>query len=170
MRTNSVMIAFCVFVIGCCLVGTAAATKETRRGGGRKKRMKDMTVFERQSDDGLRHSPLFSLKIEGDNNEQGNEDDGFPSKMVLFNNDLYGEEDDLFKERSDYQIGYSQVSDNMYEPQKKGRVERRSPRTQKKGSIIQPCNHSEYQTCCFVVVASSLAVPLASAPYTQEEE
>lgn len=111
MRTNSVMIAFFVFVIGCCLVGTAAATKETRRGD-RKKRMKDMTVFERQSDDGPRHSPLFSLKVEGDNHEQRSEDDRFPSKMVLFNNDLYGEEDDLFKERREYQIGYSQVSDN----------------------------------------------------------
>lgn len=110
MCTNNVMIAV-VFVVGCCLVGTAAATEETRRGGY-KKRMKDMTVFERQSDDGERHSPLLSLEVEGDNHEERSEDNVFPRKMVLFNNDLYGEEDDLVEERRDNQIGYNQVIDN----------------------------------------------------------
>lgn len=58
------------------------------------------TVFERQSDDGPRHSPLFTLPSgEGD----------FPSKMVLFNNDLYAAEEDLINEVEAKKIGYNQV-------------------------------------------------------------
>eukprot|EP00752_Nemacystus_decipiens_P016743 g14981.t1 len=63
------------------------------------KRTMEFTVFERQSDDGPRHSPLFTLPVgEGE----------FPSKMVLFNNDLYGFEDDLIDEVEDETIGYNQ--------------------------------------------------------------
>lgn len=70
----------------------------------RKKRNKstEFTIFERQSDDGPRHSPLFSLPVpEGDV--------AFPSKMVLFNNDLYDAEDDLINEDEDETVGYNQV-------------------------------------------------------------
>lgn len=65
-----------------------------------------MTVFERQSDGGPRHSPLFSLEVGGDS---GGEKE-FPSKMVLFNNDLYSAERDLLEEDEDNKIGYNQVS------------------------------------------------------------
>lgn len=60
----------------------------------------EFTVYERQSDDGPRHSPLFTLDVgEGE----------FPSKMVLFNNDLYGSEDDLINEDEANKTGYNQV-------------------------------------------------------------
>ena len=62
----------------------------------------EFTVFERQSDDGPRHSPLFTLPVGGEELE-------FPSKMVLFNNDLYGSEDGLIDEDEDELIGYNQV-------------------------------------------------------------
>lgn len=105
MRINNVMIAR-VSVIGCCLVGTPTATKQTGHGGNGEKKMKDMTVFERQSDDGPRHSPLFSLEVGGDSDVENN----FPSKMVLFNNDLYRAERALLEEDEDQKIGYNQVS------------------------------------------------------------
>lgn len=63
----------------------------------------EFTVFERQSDDGPRHSPLFTLPV------PVVEDVQFPSKMVLFNNDLYGSGDDLISEDQDELIGYNQV-------------------------------------------------------------
>lgn len=63
----------------------------------------EFTVFERQSDDGPRHSPLFTLPVPVE------EDVQYPSKMVLFNNDLYGSEDDLIDEDQDELIGYNQV-------------------------------------------------------------
>lgn len=71
----------------------------------RKKREKsiDFTVFERQSDDGPRHSPLFTLAVGG---EEGVE---YPSKMVLFNNDLYGSAEGLVIENQDEITGYNQV-------------------------------------------------------------
>ncbi|CAN0415453.1 unnamed protein product [Ectocarpus sp. 12 AP-2014] len=62
----------------------------------------EFTVFERQSDDGPRHSPLFTLPV------PEAEDVEYPSKMVLFNNDLYGSEDDLIDEVQDELIGYNQ--------------------------------------------------------------
>lgn len=70
----------------------------------KKKREKtvEFTVFERQSDDGPRHSPLFTLPVGGEELE-------FPSKMVLFNNDLYGSEDDLINQDEADAIGYNQV-------------------------------------------------------------
>lgn len=105
MRTNNVMIAR-VFVVGCFLVGTPTATGKQTGGGGSRNRIKDMTVYERQSDDGPRHSPLFSLEVGGDSDVQNE----FPSKMVLFNNDLYREEQDLLEENEDQKIGYNQVS------------------------------------------------------------
>ena len=66
-----------------------------------KKKIK-FTVYERQSDDGPRHSPLFTLPVGGEEGE-------FPSKMVLFNNDLYGSENGLINEDQDDIIGYNQV-------------------------------------------------------------
>ena len=72
----------------------ADATKKKRE------RTIEFTVFERQSDDGPRHSPLFTLPVgEGE----------FPSKMVLFNNDLYGSEDGLINQDEAETIGYNQV-------------------------------------------------------------
>ncbi|CAN0127275.1 unnamed protein product [Ascophyllum nodosum] len=65
-----------------------------------KKKIK-FTVYERQSDDGPRHSPLFTLPVGGEEGE-------FPSKMVLFNNDLYGSENGLINEDQDDIIGYNQ--------------------------------------------------------------
>lgn len=67
-----------------------------------KKKRKMMTIFERQSPDGPRHSPLFSLPV-------GEEGDDFPKKMVLFNNDLYGSKEGLLAEDPKERIGYNQV-------------------------------------------------------------
>lgn len=65
-----------------------------------RQKIKKFTIFERQSDDGPRHSPLFTLPTgEGE----------FPSKMVLFNNDLYGAARDLINEDEEKKIGYNQV-------------------------------------------------------------
>lgn len=60
------------------------------------------TIFERQSPDGPRHSPLFSLDVGGD------EGTDYPSKMVFFNNDLYGSAAGLVEEDSEDIIGYNQ--------------------------------------------------------------
>jgi len=78
----------------CLSFPTVDASERSRQ------KIKKFTIFERQSDDGPRHSPLFTLPVgEGD----------FPSKMVLFNNDLYGAEDDLINEDQGKKIGYNQV-------------------------------------------------------------
>ena len=73
-------------------------------GGRHQERNKEsFTVYERQSDDGERHSPLFSLPV--------GEVEGltFPMKMVMFNNDLYGSREDVVAGDEDERVGYNQV-------------------------------------------------------------
>lgn len=60
------------------------------------------TIFQRQSDYGFRHSPVFFLPVGGAEGE-------FPSKMALFHNDLYGSENDLINQEEADIIGYNQV-------------------------------------------------------------
>ena len=58
------------------------------------------TIYERQTDEGPRHSPLLPV---------GDEEEGYPSRMVLFNNDLYVSETGLIEEDPHELIGYNQV-------------------------------------------------------------
>ncbi|CAN0127203.1 unnamed protein product [Ascophyllum nodosum] len=57
------------------------------------------TIYERQTDEGPRHSPLLPV---------GEEEEGYPSRMVLFNNGLYGSETGLIEEDPHELIGYNQ--------------------------------------------------------------
>eukprot|EP00903_Cladosiphon_okamuranus_P008467 g8134.t1 len=93
------MVRFMVAAVafGLLIVPTVDASKNKRQ------KIIDFTVFERQSDDGPRHSPLFNASL-----LMGGEDGQFPSKMVFFNNDLYGSEDDLINQDQDAIIGYNQ--------------------------------------------------------------
>lgn len=86
------------------LSSPAVDASKKKRGRKNGKATTDFTIFERQSDDGPRHSPLFTLPVQGEGEEVV-----FPSKMVLFNNDLYDSEDDLLNENQADTIGYNQV-------------------------------------------------------------
>lgn len=92
------------FIVATAAVAFALLAGFPAVDASKKKREKtiEFTVFERQSDDGPRHSPLFTLPV-------GGEEGDFPSKMVLFNNDLYGSEDELINQDQDDLIGYNQV-------------------------------------------------------------
>lgn len=83
-------------LLACSMIGAATAEAEGSR-------RLTMTVYERQSDDGPRHSPLFNLPVSDDETAE------FPMKMVLFNNDLYSTEEGLLADDERGAVGYEQV-------------------------------------------------------------
>lgn len=109
-RTNMVAKVFYATWLAFCIASLPVRVNATENRWKSEK----FTIFERQSPDGPRHSPLFSLDVGGD------EGTDYPSKMVFFNNDLYGSAAGLVEEDSEDIIGYNQVS-LFPHPRRKGR-------------------------------------------------
>lgn len=91
------------FLLSITWSATAVDAASRRRGRKKGRSMISFTIYELQSEDGPRHSPLFNLPVGGTPGQ-------FPQKMVLYNNDLFPTAESVAARYPEDVIGYDQVS------------------------------------------------------------